>query len=449
MSKILTETPITTRAARAYLTPGTYWRLLDPDVHLGYRKAKRGGRWLVRAYDGQGGYQQQTIGTADDVIPEGNLDFDAACKVARHTIVANRRAAAAEAAGPVVTVRLAIERYVARRNARASARAGRPVKSDAESRLEVHVLSDTGLADTPLHALSEETLRHWRDSLCSGKATTRQRLVADFKAALNRAAEDGRRILPSDLPVIIKYGLRAPEHDLAAPVAPVARDNQILSDNEVRWIVQASRQIDIEQGWDGDLYRMMIVLAATGARFSQVRRLAVHDLQLIASRLMIPSSAKGRKKEARYIPVPVGADVLEALRPVSAGRGKAEPLLERWHHVQSGRGKWKREMRRPWRASYEITKVFQEVASLAGVPGLSAYCLRHSSIIRHLRVGTPIRLVAALHDTSVEMIEKHYSHWIADGLEEIAARAVVPLLPADPGEATVLPFPAPMVREVA
>ena len=38
-------------------------------------------------------------------------------------------------------------------------------------------------------------------------------------------------------------------------------------------------------------------------------------------------------------------------------------------------------------------------------------------------------LVAALHDTSVAMIEKHYSHWIVDGLEEMAAAAVVPLVP--------------------
>jgi hypothetical protein len=29
------------------------------------------------------------------------------------------------------------------------------------------------------------------------------------------------------------------------------------------------------------------------------------------------------------------------------------------------------------------------------------------------------------------MIERHYGRWIADGLEDLAARAVVPLLPQD------------------
>lgn len=53
--------------------------------------------------------------------------------------------------------------------------------------------------------------------------------------------------------------------------------------------------------------------------------------------------------------------------------------------------------------------------------------LRHSSIVRGIRMGLPIRLVAALHDTSVVMIERHYSRWITEGLDELSARAVVPL----------------------
>jgi hypothetical protein len=58
------------------------------------------------------------------------------------------------------------------------------------------------------------------------------------------------------------------------------------------------------------------------------------------------------------------------------------------------------------------------------------YALRHSSIVRGIRANLPIRLVAALHDTSVRMIERHYSRWITEGLEEMAAGAIVPLLAA-------------------
>lgn len=33
-----------------------------------------------------------------------------------------------------------------------------------------------------------------------------------------------------------------------------------------------------------------------------------------------------------------------------------------------------------------------------------------------------------MHDTSVAMIERHYARFIVDGLEELAARAVIPLI---------------------
>lgn len=169
MAKTLTEAALTTRNARASLPAGVHWRGLDPEVHLGYRRGKRGGRWLVRWRAGVG-YAQTTIGTADDVVSEGTLSFEAASKLAKQTVEAQRRAAVAAAAGPAVTVRLAVEAYVARRNARASARAGRPIRSDAGSRLTLHVLSDAKLPDIALHALAEDVLVQWRVGL-SGKAS--------------------------------------------------------------------------------------------------------------------------------------------------------------------------------------------------------------------------------------------------------------------------------------
>ena len=75
-------------------------------------------------------------------------------------------------------------------------------------------------------------------------------------------------------------------------------------------------------------------------------------------------------------------------------------------------------MVRPWQA------VIKALALHHVVP----YALRHSSIVRGLRAGLPIRLVASNHDTSVQMIERHYARYIADGLEELSAKAVIPLV---------------------
>jgi hypothetical protein len=49
-----------------------------------------------------------------------------------------------------------------------------------------------------------------------------------------------------------------------------------------------------------------------------------------------------------------------------------------------------------------------------------SYALRHTSIVRQLISNVPIRVVAALHDTSVIMIERNYSEYIADHSDDLA-----------------------------
>jgi len=56
--------------------------------------------------------------------------------------------------------------------------------------------------------------------------------------------------------------------------------------------------------------------------------------------------------------------------------------------------------------------------------------LRHSSIVRALRAGIPVRIVAALHDTSSAMIEKHYAAYILDVSDDLARSAVTALVSA-------------------
>jgi hypothetical protein len=64
--------------------------------------------------------------------------------------------------------------------------------------------------------------------------------------------------------------------------------------------------------------------------------------------------------------------------------------------------------------------------ALAGIPADTVmYALRHSSIVRGLKKNLPVRLVAALHDTSVEMIEKHYAAFIIDMTEDMARRTLM------------------------
>ena len=97
---------------------------------------------------------------------------------------------------------------------------------------------------------------------------------------------------------------------------------EVLDADQVRRIIAAS--IALEE----DFGRLVVLLAATGARFSQLARMSVGDVQAEHSRLMIPQSFKGRKRQLQYIRVQVGADTLAALRPVTEGRALSAPLLE-------------------------------------------------------------------------------------------------------------------------
>ena len=426
MSKVISDAPLTTRAGRSRLPPGTHWRSLDARVHIGFRKGARAGRWLVRWRSGKG-YEQATLATADDVLEadgQTTLNFDQAVRSARDHVQTARKAATAKATGPVQTVRTAAEVYADAIEARQRA-AGRKPSRDCRSRLQRYVLADD-IAKVELYRLVAADLRAWRER--ARKATlapaTLKRISNDLRAALNEIGRDNGA-LPDRYPLEIRDGFAASTQDR---VAIATRPNVILPDADVRRLILAAREVDADDDWTGDLARLVIALAATGARFSQLARCTVADLQAHTKRLMVPVSRKGRgAKATTHTPVPLGDDVLSELKVAVAGRRGYEPLFLRWGFRRTGRLQWERDKRRPWQAT-EISAPFREIVARSELSAdVTAYALRHSSIVRGLRNGLPVRLVAALHDTSSEMIERHYAAFIVDALGEAARLAVVPL----------------------
>ncbi|WP_439570698.1 tyrosine-type recombinase/integrase [Sphingomonas sp.] len=427
MARTAVEARIQDRTARARLLPRKrpYWRQLSQGQFLGYYRGKLKGAWIARYHcaDTQA-YVTGTLGEADDLRDANGRDilsYKQAFDAALHWIEIETNGPASSASDPAMTVGDATRTYVAMRDARRSSQAGRTLNSDAHYKLNRFVLEDEKLSSVTLACLSESDLRAWQLRLARKKPASIQRVVNDLKAALNAAFVEHRKALPADLPTTIKYGLKI---DAPEVLITVARDNQILSDDEVRRIVAAALRLEEDFG------RLVALLAATGARFSQLARMTVGDVQAEQARLMIPQSFKGRKRQLQYIRVQVGQDILAALRPVTEGRTLSAPLLEHWRHRQTGPMEWVRVDRGPWSAPSEMTRMWKRTVTAAGLPAATIpYGLRHSSIVRGLRAGLPIRLVAALHDTSVAMIERHYSRWITEGLDELVARAVVPLMP--------------------
>ena len=341
-------------------------------------------------------------------------------------------------AGPPLTIQRVVDEYVAGREARdIASRGGRGrkaddpkgLKKDARSRLTKHVLADDKLAAKPLAAVSADGLAKWRERLTKLKDSSKQRVVNDFRAALNFAAKRYREQLPPTTRDAIRDGLAAVNAS-----SSVAREAQVLPDADVRAIISAAWKVDAEGDWGDDLARVVLALAATGARFSQIIRMTVADVRMAEKRLMVPVSRKGKgEKQVQQTRVPVGDDVLAALAKATARRNGSEPLFLRPHWQQIGPAKWEKGERGPWFAASELTRPWAAIVAEAGLAaGTVAYSLRHSSIVRNLSAGLSAQHVAKLHDTSVAMIEKHYAAYIVDALGELTARAVVPLTTEPP-----------------
>lgn len=413
------DTPrIDTPARRRRLTPtkAPVWAAIGQargGLKLGYRKGARGGVWVAKVI-GPELRQETVLGPADDDgAPPQALSYTAAAHGAIAWSERIRAAAAAGVRGPKATVTDALKDYIAMRVAR-NARAG----ANAQSRLGKHVLSDK-LANMALGAVTTTALMAWRDRLDPKLAPgTVNRMLNDLRAALRRAWDAHWRTLPPTFQREIEHGLKAKPDASRARVA-------ILPDGDVRAIVAAALDTD------DDLGAMVLVLASTGMRFSQVAAMTVADVQSAAQRLMVPPSRKGTGTKARArIAVPVGMDVIDRLRPLIAGRRGHETLLLRWVHKQKGPGRWDRTHRAAWGVASEMLKGWKKALEAAGVAYAEPYALRHSSIVRGLTAGLPLRLVAAQHDTSSEMIERHYAAYIVDAAEELTRRAITPLAPA-------------------
>lgn len=425
MAGALKEVRISTRGARAQLSVGLHWRQLDGDIHLGYRKRDTGGVWLVRWYIGSGNYRREALGLADDIVVDGNLSFEQASKKARELVAKKRAGLLPDSGHCTETVRSVVASYIQRRDARHMAiHPESRKKSDAASRLGRHVLRDK-IANTSLVELNESALSGWWKRLPSSqRLSSRRRTASDFKAALNSAHRQFRKQLPGDFGEIIRFGLGRNEDDGAVHNS---REPQILTDDQVREIIRTAQDLD----QDGDLGRLVLLLAATGARFSQVQRITVVDVQSDRMRIFVPASRKGKGKLAGSYPVQVGSDVIKALEPELAEKSPNEILLSRWRLVQVKATEWIKDRRGPWLSSSEMTRPWKMICAQLDLPAaIVPYALRHSSIVRGIKAGLPIRLVAAMHDTSVAMIERHYARYIIDGLEDLAARVVIPLTKA-------------------
>jgi integrase len=381
-----------TRTARLKLPVRTkpYFITIAPGIAQGYRRNKGAGSWSAKVADGSGGHWIKAFGTADDHEPADGanvLDFwqaqDKARAIARSGNGGDRP----------VTVSEALDSY-------ALALASRQGDDGNVTRMRYHLTP--ALAAKTVALLTARDLRQWRDGLLKKDMApaTADRTARVLKAALTLAAREDHRITNT---AAWRDGLAK------LPDTEIAR-NEIIADTGVRALVAAAYEIAPSFGLWVEAH------AATGARTSQLMRLRVADLQddPMAPRLLMPSSRKGRRRRIDRKPVPITPNLAKALRQ-AAGARRDDGLL-------------------PQPASeMTLRRCFARAVAAAGLdPKVTPYALRHSSIVRMLLAGTPTRVVAAHHDTSVLMVEKNYSAFIADHTDTLTRRTLLDLGTATP-----------------
>jgi integrase len=367
-------------------------------VALLYRRNKTNGSWVLKASDGHGAYWTKAIAEADD-HDESNgktiLNFFEAQDVAKKLA----RGVDGSADTAPITVDDALNDY--RRDL--EARSANPYNADWP---RLHLTSV--LLSKPVALLAATELKKWRDGLLGTMApATINRLCRCVCAALELARQHDERI----------QNRQAWETGLAGlPDAQEAR-NVILPDDKVREFVATA------YGLDGRFGLLADTLAITGARPSQAVRLLVRDLQdhPVRPKLMMPKSAKGggrnrsQKKTERYS-VRITIAPSKKLKAAAAGRADEAPLL-----LQSDGSPWDKN------PGQNYHRLVDKIVTAIGLDpaDTTVYALRHSSIVRMLLANVPIRLVASLHNTSVAMIEKHYSRYIVEHSDDISRKALL------------------------
>jgi len=370
---------------------------LGDGVSLGYRRNQGAGTWVARKADGRGGSNQKVIGHADDYQ---DADGELVLSWAQAQAKAFATTAAGEhRSGKALTLRTALDHYEANLMLR-----GGDLGNVA--RLQLHV--PVTLLDKPVVDLKAADLRGWRDELGQKlRPATVNRTATALKAALNLAA-DGHEGIASR---------NAWEKGLSAlPDASVAR-NVILTDEVVHRIVSSAYQVSESFGL------LVEVAAVTGARYSQIASLRVRDLQDDNGnpRLMMPSAKKGKgTKRVSSRPVPIPASLASRLRHWARARDGDERLL-----VKATGEPWKRsDHTRLFARAIKNARIEPATIAPFSPKELTIYALRHSNIARQILKGVPIRVVAVVHDTSVAMIEKNYSAYLADHADAIARSAM-------------------------
>jgi integrase len=415
MARQVRDAKLGSRTARAELKPSgkPYWRALDPGLHLGYRKGKTGGKWVMRRYLG-GKYAVETLGTADDKADgdgDGStvLSFAEAQTLARQRFTEGKRAAAGlpTQSGPY-TVAACLAEYLTWLEQ--NRKSGRVVRWTAEA----SILPELG---AKLCAkLTTDDIRRWLEKCAREPARLRtkpgQKQRYREAAPEDREEETRRRRATANRKLVI----------LKAALNRAWREKRIASDDAWRAVkpfreadVARLRYLTVEEGRRlinaaAPDFRLLVQAAlATGCRFGELAALTVADFNPDSGTLHIRTSKSGKGRH-----VVLTEEGVEFFKSRCAGRTGADRMLPK---ADGGR----------WLKSHQSRPMADACKGARIDPPANFHCLRHTYASLTIMAGAPLMVVARnLGHADTRMVEKHYGHlapsYVADAIRSAAPR---------------------------
>lgn len=363
-----------------------YWMRIEKGKHIGYRKVSSAvGYWLARRRiddpkaRGAASYEHKPLGQANRVFgyTEAKQVADGWFR-ARDGGIANGEA----------TVKMACEQYVKDRRAEK----GEATAKDAEVRFKRSVY-EKPIGSVRLDKLTTGKLKEWRNALPGGKST-QDREFRSLKAALNLSVLN--RLVGAE---------RAIEWKAMKPLKKADGRRDLYLDLQQRRALIAAAT--------GAVRDLIEAAALTGARPGELVKLQVGDYE---ARTKTITFRKG-KTGGRAVPVSDAAAAL--FKKLSKDKLPTAHMLT----MEDGE---------PWKYSTWWAEEIRGAAERARLAkgeklpsGIVLYTLRHSWITEALRGGMATLDVARLSGTSLQMIQTHYGHLVADSARERLAQVTM------------------------
>lgn len=411
MARTVRDSILDTRAARSRLKSSgkPYYRAIDTGLHLGYRKGKTGGRWVVRWYKGKQDYRVESLdGIADDVMDaDGNrvLNFSQAQAAARKLFVERTReqdGLPAPDDGPF-TVKKAIEAYLAYLDEHK--------KTGGDARYKANALILPSLGDIECSKLTTKRIAEWLTE--TAKQPARLRSTPGKKQRFRKHAGDDeskrkRRATANRVWTILRAALNA-----AWRADKIASDDawrrvkpyEDVDKARVRYltIAEAKRLIN---ACPKDFRSLVQAALATGARFGGLSALNVEDFNPDSGTLHID---KSKGVDRHVVLTSEGAQLFASL---CAGRKRGQPILLR-------------EDGQRWGASHQDRRMRKASEGAKIEPHANFHVLRHTYASHALMNGAPLMVVAEnLGHKDTRMVQAHYGHlsksYVADAIRAAA-----------------------------